>query len=109
IARHNPQLGAIVTLDEAAARRRAQEADEALAHGDIWGPLHGVPMTLEDCHATAGLRSTWGGFPALASHVPTENSTVSARLFAAGAILLGKTNGPTVWPDSVFARTNNPS
>src|SRR5579884_4004248 len=70
IARHNPQLEAIVTLDEGGARRRAEVADEALSRGELWGPLHGVPITLEDCQATAGLRSTWGGFPALANHVP---------------------------------------
>src|SRR5688572_7445366 len=65
IARHNPTLNAIVTLQETDARQRAHEADAALARGHLWGPLHGVPMTLEDCHATAGLRSTWGGFPPL--------------------------------------------
>src|SRR5687767_1819519 len=48
IARHNPSLNAVVTLDEEGARRRAREADEALARGEVWGPLHGVPMTLKD-------------------------------------------------------------
>jgi Asp-tRNA(Asn)/Glu-tRNA(Gln) amidotransferase A subunit family amidase len=75
---------------------------------EVWGPLHGVPITLEDAHATAGLRSTWGGYPSLASHVPSEDSTVPARLRAAGAIVLGKTHGPAIWEESVFGRTNNP-
>ena len=72
------------------------------------GPLHGLPITLEDAHPTSGMRSTWGGLPRLAEHVPEEDGTVAARLKAAGAILLGKTSGPEIWPDSVFARTNNP-
>jgi len=109
ITKHNPALNAIVTLDEEIARKKARAADDALARGEIWGPLHGVPITLEDCHATAGLRSTWGGHPSLAGYVPSEDSTVAARLKSAGAIILGKTNGPMIWGDeSVFGRTNNP-
>lgn len=101
-------MHAIVTTDAEGARRRAREADAALSRGEVWGPLHGVPLTLEDCHPTAGLRSTWGGTPRLADHVPAEDGTVVARLKGAGAVLLGKTNGPTIWPDAVFPRTNNP-
>lgn len=108
IALHDPQLNAVVTLDEDGAKRRAQEADAALVRGEVWGSLHGVPITLEDGHPTSGVRSTWGGLPRLAEHIPEEDGTVAARLKAAGAILLGKTNGPEIWPDSVFAHTNNP-
>ena len=60
IARHNPDLNAIVTLDEDGARVKAQEADAALARGEEWGPLHGLPITLEDAHSTSGMRTTWG-------------------------------------------------
>jgi amidase len=108
IERHNPRLNAVVTLDEDGARAGARAADAALDRGEVWGPLHGVPITLEDAHPTSGVRSTWGGLPRLADHVPSEDGTVAARLKAAGAVLLGKTNGPEIWPDSVFARTNNP-
>jgi amidase len=108
IARHNPDSNAVVTLDEDGARVKAQEADAALARGEEWGPLHGLPITLEDAHSTSGTRTTWGGLPRLADYVPEEDGTVAARLKAAGALLLGKTNGPEIWPDSVFARTNNP-
>jgi len=108
IARHNPDLNAIVTLDEDGARVKAQEADAALAQGEEWCPLHGLPITLEDAHSTSGMRTTWGGLALLADYVPEEDGTVAARLKAAGAILLGKTNGPEIWPDSVFAKTNNP-
>lgn len=46
IATHNPSLNAIITLDEEQASQRAKQADEALARGEIWGPLHGVPVTI---------------------------------------------------------------
>jgi len=108
IESRNPKLNAIVTLDATRARERAREADAALARGEVWGPLHGLPMTLEDAHATAGIRSTWGGFPPFKDHIPAEDGTVARRLTSAGAIILGKTHGPGIWPDSVFPRTNNP-
>ncbi len=109
IARFNPLLKAVVTLDEAGALRAAQAADAALARGELWGPLHGVPITLEDAHATRGLRSTWGGHPSLADYLPKQDGTVAARLKAAGAILLGKTNGPVIWGEqSIFEPTRNP-
>jgi amidase len=111
IATHNPVLNAVVTIDAEQAHKRAREADEALARGEIWGPLHGVPFTLKDAHATAGMRTTTG-FPSL-DHVPHEDSTVTARLKAAGGILLGKTNVAMMLADyqtnnPIFGRTNNP-
>lgn len=112
IAARNPALNAIVTLDAEHARERARQADEALANGDVWGPLHGVPFTLKDALATAGMRTTTG-FPPL-DHVPGEDSTVAARLRAAGGILTGKTNvhamlgDPAQTINPIFGRTNNP-
>ena len=94
IATHNPTLNAIVTMDAEQAHKRAREADEALARGELWGPLHGVPFTLKYAHATAGMRTTTG-FPPL-DHVPQVDSTVTARLKAAGGILLGKTTIPSL-------------
>ncbi len=111
IATHNPALNAIVTMDVEQAYKRAREADAALARGVIWGPLHGVPFTLKDAHATAGMRTTTG-FPPL-DHVPQTDSSVTARLKAAGGILLGKTNVAMLLADyqttnPIFGRTNNP-
>ena len=97
IARLDAELGAVVTLDAEGARARAEEADKALARGEVWGPLHGVGITIEDLHATAGMRSTFGGYPPFADHVPAADATVVARLKAAGAIVVGKTNGPCIW------------
>jgi len=113
IDRHNPALNAIVTLDAERAHARAREADAALARGEVWGPLHGVPFTLKDAHATAGIRTTTG-FSPLADHVPQEDSTVTARLKAAGGVLMGKTNvaemlgDPAQSNNPIFGRSNNP-
>jgi len=109
IARLDAELGSVVTLDAEGARGRAAEADKALARSEVWGPLHGVGITIEDIHATAGMRSTFGGYRPFADYVPEADATVVARLRAAGAIVVGKTNGPCLWgDDSVFGPTRNP-
>ncbi len=74
IEKHNPGLNAVVTLDAERARTRAAEADAALARGESWGPLHGVPITIKDSFETAGLRTT-SGAPELANHVPARTPT----------------------------------
>jgi amidase len=111
IAKYNPELNAIVSLDADAARRQAEAADAALRRGEIRGPLHGVPMTLKEGHNVAGLRTTIGS-PAF-DHVPDEDGTVAARLRAAGAIIMGHTNVPPFLADyrtenPIFGRTVNP-
>ena len=112
IARHNSKLNAICTLDEENARIRAEEADEALARGENWGALHGVPITIKDIFETAGLRTTAGYIP-LKAYVPQQDATAVANLKAAGAIILGKTNmaelaGDYQSTNSLFPRVNNP-
>ncbi|CDX19050.1 Amidase [Mesorhizobium plurifarium] len=112
IAAVNPLLNAIITLDEKAARDGARAADEAIARGEAVGPLHGVPVTLKDGHATAGMRTTVG-LAAWAGYIPTADSTVAARLRKAGAIIIGKTNVPPRLRDlqtfnPIFGRTSNP-
>lgn len=112
IAAVNPALNAVVCLTAETARGEAQAADEARSHGDCWGPLHGVPMTIKDSFETAGVRSTCGTL-GLAEHVPAEDATVVARLNEAGAILLGKTNTPELTlafetDNLVYGRSNNP-
>jgi len=54
IDQHNTTLNAVVTLDAEGARKRAREADKALANGDVWGVLHGVPFTLKDAMQLPG-------------------------------------------------------
>ncbi|MBW4694242.1 MAG: amidase [Lyngbya sp. HA4199-MV5] len=112
IAKHNPKLNTICTLDEANARARAKQADEALAKGENWGALHGVPITIKDIFETAGLRTTAGYIP-LKDYVPQQDATVVVKLRSAGAIIIGKTNMPELAGDyqstnSLFPRVNNP-
>lgn len=93
IADINPTLNAVVELCADRARAEAQAADRAIAGGDKLAPLHGVPFTLKDSHDAEGVVST-GGTVGRRRHIPAADSTVAARLRAAGAILLGKTASP---------------
>lgn len=111
IERFNPKLNAVVAVAEDALQR-AREADAALAGGAAPGPLHGVPMTIKDCFDTAGVVSTWGTM-GRRDFVPGADATVVARLKAAGAILLGKTNTPEFTlsfetHNNIHGFTNNP-
>ncbi|MFW0794743.1 amidase [Gordonia sp. CPCC 205515] len=108
----NPAINAIVTLDSDGALAAADAADRALAAGVEPGPLHGLPVTFKDTHATAGMRTTLGS-PLFADNVPTEDAETVRRIGAAGAIRLGKTNVPEMAAgshtfNSVFGTTVNP-
>ncbi len=108
----NSKLNAVVTLDTERARKRANAADQALARGESWGPLHGLPITVKDTFETAGVRTT-AGARAFSEHVPTSDAVSVARLKAAGAVLIGKTNTPVFASDgqsynNIFGTTNNP-
>lgn len=107
----NPRINAVVRLADD-ARDRARAADEALARGEIVGPLHGVPFTLKDSLDTAGVVTT-AGTAGWRDRIPDRDATVAARLRGAGAILLGKTNTPEfTWANEtdneVYGRTSNP-
>jgi amidase len=110
--RYNPGLNAIVVWQVEPARERARAADAALARGEIWGPLHGVPMTVKESFNLAGLPTTWGD-PEWRNNIAAENAVVVERLLAAGAIIYGKTNVPYMLMDSqsyndIYGTTNNP-
>src|SRR3954469_5930653 len=112
IERLNPELNAIVTLDADGARSAADAADAQLAAGEPIGPLHGLPVAHKDTHVTGGMRTTWGS-PLHADTVPTHDELVVARLRAAGAIRVGKTNVPEFAAGShtvntLFGATHNP-
>ena len=85
IAKHNPQLHAICTLNEEHARQQAKLADEALARGENWGILHGVPITIKDVFETSGLRTN-AGYKPLKNYIPEQDATVVARLRRNGII-----------------------
>jgi Asp-tRNA(Asn)/Glu-tRNA(Gln) amidotransferase A subunit family amidase len=93
IHRLNPILNAIVTSLEDQSREEGRRADQAIKQGGYRGPLHGLPFTVKDLIATAGIRTT-AGSTVLASHIPNTSAPAIARLQAAGAILLGKSNCP---------------
>lgn len=107
----NPALNALVTLDAEAAREAARLSDARRAAGEA-GPLEGLPISIKDCFEVAGLRSTCGAQP-FANHIPAQDAGAVARLRAAGAIILAKSNVPPFCGDfqtanPIFGRTNNP-
>ena len=112
IDRYNPAINAVVVTDVPTAMARAADADRALARGETWGPLHGVPMTVKEAFDVAGLPTTWG-LPEHRSNVPQRNAVVVDRLLGAGAIVFGKTNVPAWIADGqsfnpVYGVTSNP-
>ena len=112
IAALNPRVNAVVTVDEEGALRQAEHCDRLRSARHDLGPLHGVPVTLKDCWATAGLRTT-AGLAAWADHVPSADAVVVRRLRDAGAVIVGKTNLPAgvtgqETANSLFGRTGNP-
>jgi amidase len=112
IERVNPAVNAVCTLDAERGRAGVRAADAALARGEWWGPLHGLPITVKDAIATEGIRST-GGAEALLHHVPTSDAPAVASLKRAGAVVFGKTNLPEWSGDwqsfnPMFGTTVNP-
>ena len=111
IERINPAINAIVTVADD-LRERAFEAESAIMQGSRVGSLHGLPVTIKDTIDTKGLRTT-SGSRLRAHYIPEEDAVAVARLKAAGAIVLGKTNVPEMAipyesDNPVFGRTNNP-
>ena len=112
IDKHNSKINASPTLDVEKAKKRTKETDEALARGENWEALHGVPITIKDTLETAGMLTTCG-YPPLKNYVPQQDATTVARLRAAGAIIFAKTNTPILAGDfqtnnPIFRQTNNP-
>ena len=111
IERYNPALNAVVVTDFERARERAVAADARRTRGED-GPLLGLPMTVKESINVAGLGTT-AGMPDWASFISEVDGPVAARLQAAGAVLIGKTNVPPMLADwqsnnPVYGRTNNP-
>src|SRR5258706_16418222 len=70
--RHNPALKAIIAWQVDAARQRARAADAALAKGELWGPLHCIPMTVKESFNISGLPTTFGN-PLWKDNIATSN------------------------------------
>lgn len=108
----NPKLNAVVVLAADRALDEARSRDAETARGESQGPLHGVPITLKDSHDTEGIVTT-GGTTGRAGKTPDADSPPVARLRAAGAVVLGKTNTPEftmsfITENLVYGKTNNP-
>jgi aspartyl-tRNA(Asn)/glutamyl-tRNA(Gln) amidotransferase subunit A len=87
----NPKVNAFITVTGEQALDQARKAEKEIAAGRYRGPLHGVPYAPKDLIATKGVRTT-NGSKTTSNWVPDYESTVTARLNKAGAILTGKLN-----------------
>ncbi len=111
IERLDGPINAVVVRDFDRACDVAKAADAALARGER-RPLLGVPMTVKEAFNVAGLRTTWGS-DVFGEWIAPTDATVVARLKAAGAVILGKTNVPPFLSDwqsanPIYGRTNHP-
>jgi amidase len=111
IEAHDGRLNAVVVRDFDRAHAAAAEADKALARGER-RPLLGVPMTVKESFKVAGLPTTWG-IPGTERFEVSVDAVAVARLKAAGAVVLGKTNVPLHLADwqsynAVYGATSNP-
>src|SRR5437899_7276285 len=113
IARLNGSINALVVVDHERATKAARAADRAGAKkGAKLGPLHGVPITIKEAFDVAGLHTT-SSHPPLKDNIAKSDASLVARLRAAGAVILGKTNVPELCADfqtdsPLFGTTRNP-
>jgi amidase len=112
VERFNPKLNAIVVFDWERAQARARQADHALARGELWGPLHGVPITIKESYDLKGHPTTWGN-SSFKDWIAKEDDIALQRLESAGALVFGKTNVPLMLMDfqsynEIYGTTNNP-
>ena len=90
VAAVNGAVNAVVSMPDANVLMDQAKAADAAPRG---GWLHGIPMAVKDLVAVKGIRTTWGS-PIFADHIPVADDLLAARMRAAGAIFIGKTNTP---------------
>lgn len=110
--RFNPAVNAVIWTDLPGARARADAADAALAKGEVWGPLHGLPMTIKESFDIQGAPTTWG-IGEMRNNIGKTNAVATQRLLDAGAVIYGKSNVPLLLSDwqsfnVIYGTTNNP-
>lgn len=108
----NTHLNAVIAEDRAAARRKAAASTERWQAGKPLSVIDGVPMTIKDNLLVAGLPATWGS-KLHAGYMPDADEAPVARLRAAGAVFIGKTNVPEFTlqgyaSNLLFGTTRNP-
>ena len=89
VEQHDTQTRAFITRTFDLARRQARQAEAEISAGRSRGPLHGVPFGLKDIYDTAGILTSAHSRIFL-DRVPAEDATTTAKLYEAGAVLLGK-------------------
>jgi amidase len=110
--RFNPKLNAVILQFREQALARARQADQALARKQLWGPFHGVPVTVKETFGMRGVPST-AGVEQYKDFRPKSNAVAVERLLQAGAIVIGKTNIPVYAADlqsynPLYGTSNNP-
>lgn len=108
----NPAINAIAATCFERARAEARNAERAVMRGDPLGLLHGLPTGIKDLDDTGGLLTTYGS-PLYRDHVPERDNAMVARVRAAGAVVVGKTNVPEFGAGAntrnvVWGATGNP-
>lgn len=104
IAAVDKKLNSFITVTAEHARRAARAAEREILGGAYRGPLHGIPVALKDLFATEGILTT-NGSKIFNDSIPAHDATVTAKLRAAGAILVGKNN---MHEFAMGSTTNNP-
>ena len=112
MAQFNGQLNAVVQQHQALALQAAAQADRARQEGRRMGLLHGLPCTIKESFDAQGWLTT-SGAEHLKDNRASQDAPAIARLRAAGAILMGKTNVPKMTADwqtynELYGTTNNP-
>ncbi len=112
IARINPAVNAVTATCYERARAEARAAEQAVLRGETLGLLHGLPTGIKDLEETGGLLTTFGS-PLYRDFVPANDNSMGARVRAAGAIVVGKTNVPEFGAGAntrnvVWGATGNP-
>lgn len=108
----NPAVNALVALSPKVGRERADAVDAAIARGDDSGALGGLVVAHKDLTETEGIVTTYGTV-SRRDHIPTADSHLVARMRAAGAVCIAKTNTPEFGMGShtfndVYGLTRNP-